>query len=102
MRDLGVYYGRPYGGLGLLYNNGIVRQVIDLGISINNRAMACRLVIGNVKYLMFNVYLPCWQAEMYNAEVGIICGFMQTVVNMAGVENQHNIIAGDFNINPKQ
>lgn len=46
MRDLGIYYGRPYGGLSLLYNNRIVKQVIDLGVSINNRAMACSLVMG--------------------------------------------------------
>ena len=57
--------------------------------------------MGNVKYLVFNVYLPCWQAEMYDAEVGINRGFMQAVVSMAGVESVHIIVAGDFNFNPK-
>lgn len=85
-----------------IFNNCVVKQVIDLGVSINKRAMACSLVMGNVKYLVFNVYLPCWQAVMYDAEVGIICGFMQTVVSTAGMESQHIIVAGDFNVNPSK
>jgi hypothetical protein len=89
MIDVGVHHGRPFGGLGLLYNKNIVKHVCDLGVSINSRVMACSLEMNDVKYLIFNVYFPCWQAEMYDADVGIFYGFMQNVMNVARLNGQH-------------
>lgn len=38
---------------------------------------------------------------MHGAEVGIIFGFMQTVVNITGIKNQHVILRDDFDVDPK-
>jgi exonuclease III len=99
MLDIGVHYGRPYGGLSLLHNKQMVKRVVDRGISINSRVMACSLIMNNNEQFL-NVYLPCWRADLHEVDIGIICGFMQNVINVNSTAGQHIIIAGDFNVSP--
>ena len=63
--------------------------------------MACSFVVANNHALLFNVYLPCWLIdESYCANLGVVRGFMKSVLRSCRSIHHDIVIAGDFNTNP--
>ena len=48
---------------------------------------------------MFNTYFPCKEDSVYQAEVDIICCFIESVMNEVASSNLSIFVAGDFNEN---
>ncbi len=58
--------GRPYGGCAFLFKSNMRYKVTP--INCNNRRCCCILVDmgGDVKFLIFNVYMPCDTTNDYH------------------------------------
>jgi Reverse transcriptase (RNA-dependent DNA polymerase) len=89
--------GRPFGGLTVLYRTSVVKLLHDYGQCINNRVSGILLLHGNSKILLFNVYFPCVGDFNLRAEVDIISGYMNSVIDTINLDNVTVLMAGDFN-----
>ena len=64
-----------------------------------NMMLAVLVEYDDSKILMFNTYFPCKEDPVYQAEVDIIRGFMEFVMNEIALSNLSIFVAGDFNEN---
>ena len=53
-----VIYGRPYGGVALLWRKSLALQIIRVKQNISKRLCAIHLSSNTKDYLLINVYMP--------------------------------------------
>lgn len=75
--------GRPSGGLGIFVNKRI-KVILNLFSSINKRVSYVLLEYGGIRFVAFNVYLPCLAGTDFNeAELYVSCEFItDTILEM--------------------
>jgi hypothetical protein len=91
--------GRPYGGLVVFYKGTIVKLIKSFLHCINKRCMAILVEYHGYEVLVFNVYFPCKGDINYQADVDIICGFIESVIFDVSKPDLCIAVAGDFNEN---
>ena len=87
--------GRRFGGVAILWNTSVVRQVNVIGSDPSDRCGAIKVVCDDHSILVINVYLPCFNASAdYIHDLLEHLGFIESL--MANV-CADVIISGDFN-----
>jgi len=90
--DKGILGGRPFGGMA-----AFVKYPIMIKFKIVSKGD--RLIVLQVNnVLIFNVYMPCNDAELFTCIVGSIA---EVICNKAA-DVSYCIVAGDFNLNFRQ
>ncbi|XP_063545821.1 uncharacterized protein LOC134753808 [Cydia strobilella] len=92
----GMLRGRPYGGVALLWNKSVFRNVSVVKCS-NPRICAVKITIGQRSFLVLSVYMPTDKVEN-------LTDFTDCLSTVSAIVNNNNTesvyILGDFNAHP--
>ena len=92
----GLFLGRPYGGVAIMYRKSLYNVVSQIDFK-DPRLIGIVLSSGTCKTLFINVYLPYEKEENF-AEYVEYLGKIQTIVDEH--ESNHVVVVGDFNAHP--
>ncbi|CAK1584651.1 unnamed protein product [Parnassius mnemosyne] len=94
----GMVSGRPYGGVGLLWNKSVFQNVSVMYCD-NPRICGIQIVLGDRSILVFSVYMPT--DKMVNLTEFTDClSSVNAIINSSSVESVY--ILGDFNAHPNE
>lgn len=92
----GVLSGRPFGGVGFLWNKRLNNQMSFIKGDPEGRCLVYKLNVRNRSILLINVYLPCCDNSIeYKNEINFYAAFIVDVLEL--VNHTDVIIMGDFN-----
>ena len=86
--------GRPYGGTAILWKHKLTSSITPIELS-SNRVCAMLIKLGQLKLLLFNVYMPYGNAPDSEESIEEVLAKVLSCCN--SVENNWVIIGGDFN-----
>ena len=72
-----IRFGRPFGGIGCNWRKSLVDKVKCVGVSEMNDCICVHVNIGQNKFTIFNVYLPCNSDMLYEE-------FENRIIKVAG------------------
>ena len=87
-------FGRPFGGCAIVWNPRLKAKVDPVKTN-NNRSCAINLVIGNVSFLIVNVYMPCDGRDPQSNDFKNVLDDVTRMVHNSN--STYVIIGGDFN-----
>jgi len=92
----GVVSGRPFGGVGFLWNKSFDHCMEFVTNDAEGRCSVFKLKLSNKCILLFNLYLPCANNSCdYRSEISFYAGFISDILQ--SVIHTDIIIMGDFN-----
>ena len=91
MKSNELISGRPKGGCSIIWKRNLLACVTPV-ITDCNRICAVCFSYNNIKYLMCNVYMPCYDNNEYVEILGVLISLCQSP------DYDSIIIGGDFNM----
>jgi len=91
-----ILKGRPYGGVAFLWHKSINGFIVPISSSPDGRCIVIQMRFGNMEFLLFNVYFPCYDnSQAYKDEISLLTAFIESTLT----SNRYSeaIIMGDMN-----
>jgi len=95
--ELGLNTGRPFGGIGILFNKRLGSNIRVLGVMSNGRCAVVQCTFpSGYSLILAVVYFPCLGSSTdYECDLTECLGFVETCVNMSIYDDI--IVLGDMN-----
>jgi hypothetical protein len=92
----GVLVGRPFGGIAILWNKRLSKNITFLSADQDGRCLAIKVDFPSSTIIVVNVYFPCSErSSSYRSEISYYVGFIDNILSNNPCSKV--IITGDMN-----